>query len=81
MFHHQKTLVHQLLVKLQDQLLASHFILNALLDDFSNIDSIYKSYKPTIQLAVHLLKTESENMSPLETHDLTEAYYPSWGMN
>ena len=66
MFHHQKTLVHQLLVKLQDQLLASHFILNALLDDFSNIDSIYKSYKPTIQLAVHLLKLSQKTCHHLK---------------
>ena len=46
MFNHQKTLDHQLLVKLQDQLLASQPILNALLDEFSNLDIIYESYKP-----------------------------------
>ena len=42
MFNHQKTLAHQLLVILQGQPLASHFVLNALLDEFSNIYSIYK---------------------------------------
>ena len=36
MFSHQKTLAHQLLVKLQSQLLASYSVLNALLDEFSN---------------------------------------------
>ena len=34
MFNLQKTSTHQLLVKLQEQLLASHFISNALLDVF-----------------------------------------------
>ena len=48
---------------LQDKLLASQPVLNAFLDEFSNIDSIYESYKPTIQSAVQLLKTDSENMS------------------
>ena len=76
-FNCQKTLAHQLLVKLQGQLLASHFVLNALLDEFSNINSIYKSYKPTIWSAVQLFKTESETMSPPEIHYLKEAYYPS----
>ena len=37
-----------------------NFVLNALLGEFSNIDSIYKFYKPTIWSAVQLLKTESE---------------------
>lgn len=66
MLNHQKTLAHQLLVKLQGQLLASHFVLNALLGEFINIDNIYKSYKSTIQSAVQLLKTESEfeNLAP-----------------
>ena len=66
MLNHQKTLAHQLLVELQGQPLASHFALNALLDEFSKIDNIYEFYKPTIQSAVQLLKTESENMSPPE---------------
>ena len=61
MFNHKKTSAYQLLVKLQDQLLTSHFVLNDFLGEFSNIDSIYKSYKPTtIQSTVQLLKTESE---------------------
>ena len=33
MFNHQKTLTHQLLVKLQGQPLVSHFVFNALLDE------------------------------------------------
>ena len=33
----------------QGQLLASQLVLNALLDEFSNIDSIYISYKATIR--------------------------------
>ena len=61
MFNHRKTLAHQLLVKLQDQLLASQLVLNALLDEFSNIDNIYESYKPTMKLVLQLLKTDSEN--------------------
>ena len=68
MFNHQKTLTHPLLPKLQGQLLALHFVFNALLDELSNIDSIYKSYKPAIRSVVQLLKTESEfeNLSPHE---------------
>ena len=64
MFNHQKTLAHQLLVKLQDQLLASQLVLSALLDEFSNTDIIYESYRCTIQSTVQLLKTDSENVSP-----------------
>ena len=63
MFNHQKTLAYQLLVKLQDQPLASQLVINALLDKFSNIVNIYESYKPTIRSAVQLLKTDSENVS------------------
>ena len=62
MFNRQKTLAHQLLVTLQDQLLASQLVVNALLDEFANIDNIYESYKPTIKSAVQLLKTNSENL-------------------
>ena len=47
MFNCQKTLT-ELLVKLQGQMPASHLVLNALLDEFSNINSMYESYKPTI---------------------------------
>ena len=60
MFNCQKTSAHQLLVKLQCQPLAIHFVPNALLGEFSNIENIYKSYQQTIQSAVQLLKTESE---------------------
>ena len=66
MFNYQKTLPHQLLVKLQDQKLASQLVLNALLVEFSSIDSIYESYRPTILSAVQLLKADSEIMSPPE---------------
>ena len=48
-------------MKLKDLMLSSQLVLNALLDEFSNIDKIYKSYKPTIKSAVQLLKTDSEN--------------------
>ena len=61
MFNQQKTSAHQLLVKLQDQLLASQLVVNALLDEFANMDSIYESYKPIMKSAVQLLKTDSEN--------------------
>ena len=44
MFNWQKTLVHQLLAKLQDQLLASQLLVNAFLDEFANIDNICESY-------------------------------------
>ena len=60
MFNRQKTLVHQLLVKLQDQLPASQLVFNTLLDEFTNIDNTYESYKPTVKLAVWLLKANSE---------------------
>ena len=61
MFNRQKTLAHQLLVKLQNQQLASQLVVNALLDEFANIDNIYESYRPTIKSAVQFLKTNSEN--------------------
>ena len=61
MFNWQKTIAHQLSLKLQDQLLASQLAVNALLDEFAYIDSIYESYNPTIKSAVLSLKTYSEN--------------------
>ena len=79
MFNCQKTLAHQLLVKFQGELLASHFGLNALLDEFSNTDSTYESYKPTIQSAVLLLKTESENMSPPQNPQSKRSLLPFLG--
>ena len=54
----QKTLAHQLLVKLQDQPLASQLVVNALMDGFTNTDNIYDSYRPTIKSAVWLLKAD-----------------------
>ena len=48
-------------MNLQDQLVVYQLVANALLDGFANIDNIYESYKPTIQSAVQLLKTDSEN--------------------
>ena len=47
MFNSQKTLAHQMVFKLQGQPLAPHFVLCALPSEFSNIDSIYKSYNQT----------------------------------
>ena len=61
MFDWQKTLAQQLLEELQDQALAYQFVVNALLDEFANIDNIHESYKPAIRLAVWLLKINSEN--------------------
>ena len=58
---YKKTLAHQLLVKLQDQPLASQLVVRALLYEFANVDNIYESYKPTIKSAVWLLKTNSGN--------------------
>ena len=52
MFNRQKTLAHQSLVKLQDQLLASQCVANTLLDEYATIDNIYESYKPTIKSAM-----------------------------
>ena len=45
-------------MKLQCQLFASNFVLNALLGEFTSIDSMYQSYKPTIWTAIKLLWTE-----------------------
>ena len=66
-------------MKLQGQLLASHFVLNALLDEFFNMDSIYESNKPTIQSSVQLLKTESENLSPPENPQSKGSLLPFLG--
>ena len=62
MFSLQKSLAHQLLVKLWDQPLASKLVVNVLMDKSANIDNIYKSYRPTIKAAVWLLKADLENM-------------------
>ena len=70
MFNYQKILAHQLLVELQSQLLVSHFVLNSLLEELSNKDSIYKSYKPTIQSRVQLLKINSEFKKPVTSLNL-----------
>ena len=84
MFTWQKTLAHQLLVKLQDQLLASQLVVNALLDEFVNIDNIYESYKPTIKSALWLLKTDTENpelkstLSPFPRRCIKMAYRHSY---
>ena len=61
MFNCQQTLVHQLLVKLQDQPLAFQLVPSALLDEFSNIGNVYESYEPTMRSTVQLLRTDSEN--------------------
>ena len=61
MFNRQKTLAHQMLMKLQDQQLASQLVVNIFLDKFANTDNICESYKPTIKSEVWLLKTNSEN--------------------
>ena len=41
-------MAHPLLVKLEGQPLASELVFSALLGEFSNKDSIYESYKPTM---------------------------------
>ena len=83
MFSCLKTSAHYLLVKLQCQPLASHIILNALLGDFSNIGSIYQySNQPYNQQ--YSCSKWSQNLKTshhLKTHDLREAYYPSWEMH
>ena len=66
MLNHQKTLGHQLLVKLIDQPQTLQLEVNALLEEFSSIDSIYESHKPTLWSALQLFKTDSENLSPPE---------------
>ena len=58
MFNHQKALAHELLMKLQCRPLASNFVLNTLLGEFTNIDNIYQSYKPTIQMTKQHLRAE-----------------------
>ena len=58
MFNCQKALAHELLMKLQCQPFATYFILNALLGEFTNIESIYQLHKPTIQMAIQLPQTE-----------------------
>ena len=52
MFNQQKTLAHQLLVKFQDQLLAYQVVVNALIDEYVNIENVYESYISTIKSAV-----------------------------
>ena len=60
MFNCQNALAHELLMKLQCQSFASNFILNALIGEFTNIDSIYQSYKLTIPMAIQLPWTEPD---------------------
>ena len=45
-------------MKLQHQPFTLNFIINALLGEFTNIDSIYQSYRPTIWMAIQLLQTK-----------------------
>ena len=47
-----ENLSSSVLVKLQGQLPTSQLVINALLDEFANIDDIYEFYKPTIKSAV-----------------------------
>ena len=58
MFNHQKALAHKVLMKLQCQPFTSNFMHNALLGEFTNIDSIYQLYQPTIQTTIQLFRTE-----------------------
>ena len=58
MFNYQKALAQELLMRLQCQPFASNFMLNALLGEFSNINNIYKSFEPMIEIAIQLLRTE-----------------------
>ena len=58
MLNHQKAPAHELLMKLQCQPFTSNFILNALIGEFTNIDSIYQLYKPIIWMAIQVLQTE-----------------------
>ena len=45
-------------MKLQSQTFTSNFVLNTLLGEITNIDSLYQSYRPTIQMAIQLLQTK-----------------------
>ena len=73
MFNHQKTLAHQLLVKLQDQPLASHFVPNAVLG--SIIQTI--SMNPTSQsyyqqYSCSKLSVNLKTCHHLKIHDLRQ---------
>ena len=57
MFSHQKLWAHDLLMKLQHQLFTSHIVLNAILGEFTNTDSIYQLYEPNIWIAIQLIWT------------------------
>ena len=59
-------------MKLQCQPFAPNFMLSALLGEFTNIDSIYQLYKPTIQMAIQLLQTEPA-LDKLSTADNPQA--------
>ena len=78
MFNSQKTLAHQLLVKLRDQLLTSTCT-QCSSGSIFYIDSIYESYRPTIRSTVQLLKTDSENMSPPENPHSKRCLLPFLG--
>ena len=66
MFNCQKTLAHQL----QGKLLASHLVLNALLDEFSNIDSIMNPTSQPYNQQYSCSKLSQKTCHHLKTHDL-----------
>ena len=80
-FNHQKTSAHQLLMKLQHQLLTSNFILNPLLEEFTSIDSIYQLYRPTMQMAIQLFWSEPvlNKLSPANRPWLKRSLLPFMG--
>ena len=67
MFIQQKTRSQQLLNSLQQNPLVPNYLLTALQAEFTNLESIYTSYKPLILTVTQLLKREPSfnGMSPL----------------
>ena len=70
MFIQQKARSQQLLNSLQQKPLAPNYLLSALQAEFTNLDSIYTSYKPLILTVTQLLKRgpSFNGMSPLSKH-------------
>ena len=80
MFNQQKTSAHQLLVKLQCQPLASHFVLNILLGEFSNRASTNPTKQPyDQQYDCSKLESELENLSPPENPQSERSLLPFFG--
>ena len=55
-----KALAEELLIKIQQQLLASNFMFRTLLGEFSNIGNIYQPCEPIVQTVIQLLRNEQD---------------------